>query len=260
MAARSSPGAVTLAARPMSEPVTALPAAAVVLPTYNEAKNLVTMLGSLRGPSLPALEVIVVDDNSPDGTGKLAEALRVRDRRLHVIHRPGKLGLGSAYVAGFRKALELGFPHIIQMDADHSHDPAHLPHMLRLMADHDVVTGSRYVEGGRLDRRWGRRRRMLSAAGNLYARRVLGVKVKDLTSGFKCFRRRALGCLDLDAIHSSGYAFQIEVAYQCQQRGLRVKEIPIHFLERNGGRSKMSLTITLEALWRVWEIKWRYRQ
>ncbi len=232
----------------------------VVIPTYNEALNLPELVRGLMGQDIPGLEILIVDDNSPDGTGQLAQEIGQQyPGRIEVVHRSGKLGLGSAYILGFNRALQKGADHIIEMDADLSHPPECLPVFLEKCRDADVVAGSRYVPGGKADPSWGLLRRLLSRGGGLYARRVLGLKVKDPTSGYKCFRRKALERLSIDRIKSEGFAFQIEMAYICQKSNLRVVEVPIFFRDRTKGRSKLSSGIVLEALWRVWEIKGRYR-
>lgn len=231
----------------------------VILPTYNEAENLPGMVAELWALDLNELHVLVVDDGSPDGTGQVAEELKERyPERLEVVHRPRKSGLGSAYITGFKWALERGADVVVEMDADFSHPPHRLPEMLALLQEHDVVVGSRYVEGGSVDERWSPWRKLLSWWGNLYARLVTGLQIRDATAGFKAFRAEALRRLPLDRIRSDGYAFQIEMAYACQKAGLRVAEVPIHFEDRVIGSSKMSGPIVLEAIWRVWQIRWRY--
>jgi dolichol-phosphate mannosyltransferase len=232
----------------------------IVIPTYNEADNLVQMAAELMTLGLDGLEILIIDDNSPDGTGQIADELAAQyPNKLHVIHRPGKMGLGTAYITGFRYALEIRADHIIQMDADFSHSPSYLPLFLDRMDECDVVIGSRYAPGGGVDERWSPWRRFLSWGGNFYARVITGLRVHDTTGGFKCFRRQALLALDLERIRSEGYAFQIEMAYACQRKGLRLCEIPIYFEDRSMGRSKMSSWIILEAMWRVWQMRWRYR-
>lgn len=231
----------------------------VVLPTYNEAANLPNMVAALFGLGIDGLSIIVVDDNSPDGTGKIADELAAQyPGRVSVIHRPGKMGLGSAYVAGFTRALAEGADYVVEMDADFSHPPKTLHTFLDLMAEYDVVVGSRYVAGGKVDDRWSLWRRFLSWGGNLYARAITGLKVRDATAGFKCFRASALRGIDLTRVRSDGYAFQVEMAYICQRKGYRVCEVPIVFLDRTLGKSKMSSRIIREAAWRVWQIKLRY--
>lgn len=225
----------------------------LVLPTYNEAANVERVVRE----AVAALAcgggdfgVLVVDDDSPDGTGVVADRLADELAPVRVLHRPRKEGLGPAYVAGLGWALAAGAERVVEMDADLSHDPAAIPRLVAAAEDADVVLGSRYVPGGGVAG-WGLARRTLSRAGCWYARRVLGVDVRDLTGGFRCFRAEALAAIDLAGIRSRGYAFQVEVAYRALLRGLRVREIPIVFCERRAGRSKMSAWIALEAAWRV---------
>ena len=240
---------------------TALRRTIVVLPTYNERENLPIMVETLHGLGVPGLEVLIVDDNSPDGTGQLAEQLRdeYADRfPIHVAHRPQKMGLGPAYIDGFGRALALGADYIVEMDADFQHDPRVLREFRRWIEEYDVVVGSRYIPGGSVEDRWGLIRKLLSRGGSIYARLILGLRTHDPTGGFKCFRASALRRLDLNRIRSSGYTFQIEMSYACQRAGLRVKEVPIRFADRERGSSKMSTRIAIEATWRVWQIKRRY--
>ncbi len=232
----------------------------VVIPTYNEADNLIQIVAELMTLDLDGLEILVIDDDSPDGTGELADELAAQySDRLHVIHRQGKMGLGTAYVAGFRYAIDSGADYVIQMDADFSHSPSYIPALLDKIRECDVVIGSRYVTGGNVDQRWSLWRRFLSWGGNVYARVVTGLRIYDATGGFRCFRRDALMSVDLDRIRSEGYAFQIEVAYACQRKGLQLMELPIYFEDRSMGVSKMDWRIILEAAWRVWQMRWRYR-
>lgn len=232
---------------------------AVVLPTYNEAENLPNLVSALF--SLPLdLNLLVVDDNSPDGTGRIAGELANRyPGKLIVLHRTGKLGLRSAYIEGFRKAFELGAGAIVQMDADFSHDPSVLPEMALRIASHDVVIGSRYVEGGSLDDRWPAWRKALSAFGNFYARTILGSPLHDMTTGYRMWRREVLQALPLDRIRSTGYIFLVEMAYVAYLKGYRIAEVPIHFADRRWGKSKMSLKIQLEAAMRIWDVWHHYR-
>ncbi|WP_322800619.1 polyprenol monophosphomannose synthase [Thermoflexus sp.] len=232
----------------------------VVVPTYNEADNLPRLVEALLGLNLPDLQIMVVDDRSPDGTGEVAEALaRAHPGRLMVVHREGPRGLGPAYLEGFRRALQIGAEAIVQMDADLSHPPSAIPRMLERMADYHVVVGSRYAPGGRVDPRWGPGRYWLSRWGNFYARAILGLQVRDATAGFKCWRWDALARMPLDRVRSTGYIFQVEMAYIAQRLGYRVCEIPIFFEDRRVGRSKMNWRIKIEAALRVWELRWRYR-
>jgi dolichol-phosphate mannosyltransferase len=221
--------------------------AVVCLPTYNERENLERMLRALADK---AVQVLVIDDNSPDGTGELADRLAAELDFVAVLHRERKEGLGPAYLAGFGRALADGAELVLEMDADFSHDPADVPRLIEAARDADVVLGSRYVGGGAIAN-WGPVRRFVSAGGSLYARILLGVPVHDLTGGFKCFRREVLEALDLDAIASRGYAFQIETTYRALRAGFRVVEIPIRFVDREHGGSKMSRSIFAEAVWKV---------
>jgi dolichol-phosphate mannosyltransferase len=222
----------------------------VCLPTYNERENLEPMVAALGDVLGESGMVLVIDDNSPDGTGGIADRLAATHDRVHVIHRPRKEGLGPAYLAGFKRALELGADLILEMDCDFSHDPTDVPRLTAAAEDADLVIGSRYVAGGGT-RNWGLLRRLISRGGSLYAQILLGVHVRDLTGGFKCYRRRVIEALDLDAIHSKGYAFQIETTYRAMKAGFRVKEVPIVFVDRQVGGSKMSKSIVLEAVWKV---------
>ncbi|MBA3412764.1 MAG: polyprenol monophosphomannose synthase [Actinobacteria bacterium] len=222
----------------------------VCLPTYNERSNLEPMLRAL-GETLPAGgRVLVIDDSSPDGTGELAERLARELAYVDVLHRPVKNGLGPAYLAGFRRALADGAELVLEMDCDFSHDPRDVPRLIEAAERADLVLGSRYVAGGSIPS-WGIVRRAISAGGSAYARLLLGVRVRDLTGGFKCYRRAVLERIDLQAISSRGYAFQVETTYRALQAGFRVVEIPITFVDRELGGSKMSRSIVLEAAWKV---------
>jgi dolichol-phosphate mannosyltransferase len=224
--------------------------ATICLPTYNERDNIEPMLRAL-GEVIPGdTRVLVIDDASPDGTGAVADELAGELAFVDVLHRPRKEGLGPAYIAGFRRALADGAELVLEMDCDFSHDPRDVPRMIEATADADLVLGSRYVSGGGVEN-WGAVRRFVSWGGSLYARTVLGVPVRDLTGGFKCFRREVLEGIDVDAIAATGYAFQIETTYRALRAGFRVTEIPITFADRTVGRSKMSKAIFLEAVWRV---------
>jgi dolichol-phosphate mannosyltransferase len=222
----------------------------IILPTYNEIESLETVLGRIR-QSVPQADVLVVDDSSPDGTGRLAERLAAADPGLSVLHRPAKDGLGRAYLAGFALALAQGYRYVVEMDADGSHDPSELPAMLGLAASGaDLVIGSRWVPGGSV-RNWPWIRRVISRAGNAYSRAVLRSGIHDITAGFRIYRTDALRALDLSAVSSQGYCFQVEVAWRLERAGKRVVEHPIVFIERAAGRSKMHLGIVVEALVRV---------
>jgi len=237
------------------------PKVMIVLPTYNEAENLPKIVGQILALDLPGLEILVVDDNSPDGTGRIADELNARHpERIHVLHRPGKGGLGTAYVAGFKYALAQGAERIVQMDADFSHSPSYVPTLVENTEEYDVVVGSRYVQGGKLDERWGPGRYFLSWwANSVYVRLILGLKVRDATAGFKCWRRKALEGIDLDRVRSNGYIFQVEMAYISERLGYRVHEIPIYFEDRQIGHSKMSMPVKLEAAWSVWALLGHYQ-
>jgi dolichol-phosphate mannosyltransferase len=222
----------------------------LVLPTYNEAENVEGIVERALAKLPRSARVLIVDDGSPDGTGELADRLAERDGRVAVLHREAKEGLGPAYVAGFRHALAAGAELVLQMDADFSHDPAYLPRLLEAAGRADLVLGSRYVAGGGVGE-WGPLRRAISRGGGAYARLVLGVGVRDLTGGFKCFRRRVLEAIDLDSIRTRGYAFQVEMTYRAIRQGFAVVEVPIVFHDRRVGSSKMSRAIVAEAIWRV---------
>jgi dolichol-phosphate mannosyltransferase len=222
----------------------------VVLPTYNEAVNIERLVTAVRAKLPASARVLIVDDNSPDGTGEIAARLAQEDGAVHCLHRPTKEGLGPAYIAGFREALAGGAGLIVEMDADFSHDPAYLPRLLAAAERTDVAIGSRYVPGGGVGD-WGAVRRGVSRGGSAYARFVLGIGVRDLTGGFKCFRREVLEAIDLDSVRSLGYAFQVEMTYRAIQLGFDVAEVPIVFRDRQAGSSKMSRSIVAEAIWRV---------
>ena len=219
----------------------------VCLPTYNERENLEPMLRALGEHDV---HVLVIDDNSPDGTGRLADRLAQELGYVDVLHRPQKEGLGPAYLAGFRQALADGAERILEMDCDFSHNPKDVPRLIAATDDADLALGSRYVEGGGTEN-WGAVRRAISAGGSLYARVLLSVQIRDLTGGFKCYRADVLRTIDLDAVHSKGYAFQIETTYRALRAGFRVAEVPIRFIDREVGGSKMSRAIVLEAIWKV---------
>ncbi len=231
----------------------------VVVPTYNEADNIANFSAAILTLSVP-LDILIVDDASPDGTGQIADRLVAESDRMHVLHRTGLRGLGRAYVDGFRWAIERGYDRIFQMDADFSHSPHYLPEMLAKSEACDVVVGSRYVSGGGHDEKWETGRVLLSAWANVYARLILGLKVHDATAGFKCWTRHALERIQLDRVKSNGYVFQVEMAFLSQRLGLRVIEFPIYFEDRRIGQSKMSIPVKLEAAWRTWQVGWRHRK
>jgi dolichol-phosphate mannosyltransferase len=228
--------------------------ALLVVPTYNERENVEDIAGRLL-TTLRDADILFVDDNSPDGTGELLDEMSAREPRIHVLHRAGKLGLGTAYIAGFRWALSRDYGFIFEFDADGSHDPKYLPHMLVLAeGDADVVVGSRNVPGGGTVN-WGVGRKLLSRGGSFYARTILGIDVHDVTAGYICWRRRVLESLDLDGIKSNGYSFQIEMKYRAIQQGFKLVETPIVFIDRRAGQSKMSRKIVAEALMEVWKLR-----
>ena len=222
----------------------------VVIPTYDEAGNLAPLVEQVLAQDA-RLEILVVDDHSPDGTGQLAEALAQKEPRLHVLHREAKLGLGTAYITGFKWALERGYEYVFEMDADFSHDPAYLKDFLKAIADADLVLGSRYVGGKVAVVNWPMGRLVLSYCANIYARWITGLRIWDLTGGFKCFRRRVLEAIDLSQVRSNGYAFQIEMSVRAWRKGFTLKEIPIVFVDRTEGQSKMNRSIVREAVWMV---------
>jgi dolichol-phosphate mannosyltransferase len=228
--------------------------ALVIIPTYNESENLPRLVPSVLSRD-ERLEILVVDDNSPDGTGRLAEEIAAAEPRVHVLHRAGKLGLGTAYIAGFKWGIGRGYDILFEMDADFSHDPAHLPQFLEAVQDYDLVLGSRYLHGRVTVVNWPMGRLLLSYFANSYARWVTGLPIADATGGFKCFRRQVLEAIDLDRVESNGYAFQIEMSYRAWKKGFRLGEIPIMFVDRDLGESKMSKKIVREAVWRVWRLR-----
>ncbi|HYJ67023.1 MAG TPA: polyprenol monophosphomannose synthase [Nocardioidaceae bacterium] len=242
----------------------------VVVPTYNEYDNLIDLVERIR-TTVPTADILIVDDASPDGTGKLADTLAADDDHLHVLHRLAKQGIGVAYVAGYGWGMARSYERFVQMDADGSHLPEQIPHLLDRLADADLVIGSRWVYGGGIVN-WSRRREWLSRGGNLYARWMLDLPVRDATGGFRAFRRRTLDGLALGAVASQGYCFQVDLARRAVGAGFRVTEVPIRFVERRFGDSKMSGGIVVEALWRVtlWglrhrlrqmrDVRWRYRR
>jgi dolichol-phosphate mannosyltransferase len=235
-----------------------VPATWVIIPTYNEAVNLERIVAAacaeLDRVAAGDYRILVVDDGSPDGTGTIADSLARHSDAISVLHRDVKAGLGAAYLAGFDHVLRAGAQRVIEMDADFSHDPRYLPALLSASADADLVLGSRYIAGGGV-RDWSPTRKLISRAGGLYARTILGVKVKDLTGGFKCIRREVLEAIDLESVRAQGYVFQIEVTYRAILAGFTVREIPIVFADRTAGKSKMSTRIALEAVWHVPQLK-----
>jgi dolichol-phosphate mannosyltransferase len=230
----------------------------IVTPTYNEAENLPKLVSALFALPLN-LSVLVVDDNSPDGTGQIADEFAAQDKRLSVLHRPGKLGLRSAYLNAFQQAMQWDADAIVQMDADFSHDPVVLVNMAKRIASCDVVIGSRYVEGGSVDERWSLWRKGLSAFGNFYARSILRFPLRDVTTGYRMWRRETLQSMPLERIRSNGYVFLVEMAYLAYCLEYSVAEVPIYFADRRWGKSKMSFKIQAEAALRVWQVWWNYR-
>jgi dolichol-phosphate mannosyltransferase len=221
----------------------------IAIPTYNERENIGVLIEQVLSYA-PTTDLLIIDDNSPDGTGQLVDELAARDPRIHVMHRAGKLGLGTAYVAGFRYAIANGYDFVFEMDADFSHDPSYLPHFFEVAQDNDLVLGSRYIKGGGTPN-WKPLRRFISGGGNRFARMMLGIPIHDCTGGYRCFRVSALRTLNLDAISAQGYAFQVELAYNMWKSGYRWREIPIIFEDRRVGKSKMSRKIFVEAFFWV---------
>lgn len=230
--------------------------ALVIIPTYDEASNIPQLLPQVLNQD-ECIDVLVVDDGSPDGTGQIADRMASENSRIHVLHRAKKLGLGTAYLAGFEWALEREYDFIFEMDADFSHDPKHLPEFLEAIKDADLVLGSRYLDGRVTVVNWPMGRLLLSYGANIYARVVTGLKLCDSTGGFKCFRRRVLEAIDLDRVRSNGYSFQIEISLRAVKKGFNIKEIPIVFVDRSDGTSKMSGRIVREAIWMVWRLRFQ---
>lgn len=228
--------------------------ALVIVPTYNERENITRLIGAILQQD-PRLEILVVDDGSPDGTGDIVEGLIQHEPRVHILKRPRKMGLGTAYIAGFRWALEQSYEFVFEMDADFSHDPAHLPQFLQAIDNADLVLGSRYRNGKVTVVNWPIKRLLLSYSANVYARVVTGLPVWDATGGFKCFRRRVLEAIDLAHVRSNGYAFQIEMSFRAWRKRFKIVEIPIVFVDRTEGQSKMSRAIVREAIWMVWRLR-----
>ncbi len=234
----------------------------VVLPTYNEAENLPKMIDALTALAIEDFSILIVDDNSPDGTGKIADEIAAKRPDVSVLHRPGKQGLGTAYIQGFREALAHGADAVQQMDCDFSHSPSYIPQMIETMknCDCDIVIGSRYIKGGRLDERWGIGRKLLSWwANSVYVRMILHTKAKDATGGFRLWKREVLEGMDLSRIRSNGYVFQVETIYVAEKLGYTSTEIPIYFEDRRLGQSKMSFRVQSEAALRVWQVWGRHR-
>jgi len=229
--------------------------ALIIVPTYNERENIARLIDTVLAQDA-RLEVLVVDDGSPDGTGEIVEGISQLNPRVHLYRRPRKLGLGTAYIAGFKWALERDYEYVFEMDADFSHDPAHLPEFLRSIENADLVLGSRYRDGKVTIVNWPINRLLLSYFANVYARFVTRLPVWDATGGFKCFRRSVLQAIELDKVRSNGYAFQIEMSYRAWRKGFRIAEIPIVFVDRTEGQSKMSKAIVREAVWMVWRLRW----
>lgn len=233
---------------------------AIIVPTYNEIENLPRLVDRLFGLPLDELHLLIIDDNSPDGTGKLADELAAqRPEAIQVLHRTGKLGLGTAYITGFTELLKTPVNYIVQMDADFSHPPEKILEMLKAVNSADVIIGSRYVPGGSLDVEWPFWRKALSSFGNFYARMILGSKIRDVTGGFRLWKREVLESMPLDRVRSNGYVFQVEMAFVASRLGFRFTEIPIYFAERKFGQSKMNLSIQVEAALRVWQLRARYK-
>ncbi|HWQ03981.1 MAG TPA: polyprenol monophosphomannose synthase [Longilinea sp.] len=231
----------------------------IIIPTFNEAENLPKLVSALFALPEPSLGLLIIDDNSPDGTGKIGDQLSIdTGGRVQVMHRAGKLGLGSAYIQGFKRAVELGAEAIGQMDADFSHPVEKVPELIKALSGCDVVIGSRYVSGGKLDERWPFWRKGLSAFGNFYARTILGLSIRDVTGGFRLWRRETLLSMPLERVRSNGYVFQVELAYIATRLGFKFQEIPIYFADRRWGQSKMSFRIQAEAALRVWQLPGMY--
>jgi dolichol-phosphate mannosyltransferase len=227
----------------------------VIIPTFNEAENITRLLPAVLSQA-PNLEVLVIDDNSPDGTAGLVRDMMSVDSRIHLIERPGKMGLGTAYVRGFRFAIEASYDYVFEMDADFSHSPKEIPNFLKKIQECDLVLGSRYIHGVRV-LNWPMRRLLLSFSANVYTQIITGLPIRDATGGFKCFRREVLEAIDLDKVKSNGYAFQIEMSFKAWKQGFRLAEIPIIFLDRRSGVSKMSRRIVYEAIFMLWKLRLR---
>ena len=229
--------------------------ALIIIPTYNEKDTISDLLLKIGG-IYPSADILVVDDNSPDGTGEIVEKLAKKDNRITCLHRSHKDGIGPAYIAGFKEALKRGYSYILQMDADFSHDPKYIPWLFKLAKEYDLVIGSRYIRGGGT-RNWGIIRRLISRLGSLYAKLILGLQINDLTGGFKCFNRKVLESIELDDVKSKGYVFQIEMTYRAHRKGFKIEEYPIIFTDRRVGQTKMSRSIFFEAFINVWRLRLR---
>jgi dolichol-phosphate mannosyltransferase len=227
--------------------------ACVIIPTYNEKENIEKIVPAVLEKD-PRISILIVDDNSPDGTGDIADRLAAENPRIQVLHREKKAGLGQAYIAGFKFALEKGFDYIFEMDADFSHDPKYLPDFLEAIKEYDLVLGSRYISGVNVIN-WPMSRLLLSYYANVYTRIVTGLPLRDATGGFKCFRREVLEAINFDEVRSNGYSFQIEMSFRAHKKGFKIKEIPIIFADRMEGASKMSKKIVREAIWMVWRLR-----
>jgi dolichol-phosphate mannosyltransferase len=225
----------------------------VVIPTYNEAKNIKRLIEEIFKLDLD-INILIIDDNSPDGTGNIVEELVKRDHKINLIKREGKMGLGTAYVAGFKYAIENKYDYVFEMDADFSHDPKEIPNFLEKIKEYDLVIGSRYIKGVNVVN-WPLRRLILSYGANIYTRFITGIPIKDSTSGYKCYRREVLESIDLNSIHSGGYSFQIEMNYKTWKKNFKIAEIPIIFVDRTEGKSKMSKKIVREAIYLVWKLR-----
>jgi len=226
----------------------------VIIPTYNERENIERIVPQVLEKD-PSIHVLIVDDSSPDGTGEIADRMAKENDRILVLHRKNKSGLGTAYITGFKFALEKSYDLIFEMDCDFSHDPEYIPHFLEAIKDADLILGSRYISGVNVIN-WPMSRLLLSYYANVYSRWVTGLPLKDATGGFKCFRREVLEAIDLDGVKSNGYSFQIEMSFRAWKKGFRIKEIPIVFEDRKAGQSKMSKKIVREAIWMVWRLRW----
>ena len=232
----------------------------IIIPTYNEAENIKKLVPILQALPVEDLHILIVDDNSQDGTGEIADQFAVYSDHVQVLHRAGKLGLGTAYIQGFQLALEAGADAIIQMDADFSHPPHKIPELIQAISEFDLVIGSRYVAGGNVDVDWPVWRKALSAFGNIYARSILGLKTRDITGGFRIFKAETLRAMPFQDVRSNGYIYQVEMTYIAARLGFAIGEIPIYFAEREWGASKMSFKIQIEAALRTWKLLWEYRK